>query len=565
MTYIVFARKWRPQTFKEIAGQEHVTTTLQNAITSDRIAHAYLFTGPRGIGKTSMARIFAKAINCENGPTVTPCNKCASCKEITSSTSMDVLEIDGASNTSVDQIRELRENVKLSPSTGRYKIYIIDEIHMLSTSAFNALLKTLEEPPAHVKFIFATTQSYKVLPTIISRCQRFDFKRISSEEINFKLKKIAKAENIDIEDDALFAVAAQSDGSLRDAESVFDQLTSYKQGKITSADVASMLGIVNTEVYFNFTKHIAEKDPAALLTLINCIVSEGKDLYQFMSGLIEHFRNRIVLKVSEELTALVPQTEENINRLIETNKHFGKEELLYAFSILINTQQTMRRSSDMRIPLEVTAVKLTRLAELKTLPQVLEQLKNISAKGFSGESMGTTEINSPVGTAEVSRPRKAETTAKSSFTENDNSPEPPIIKSVPVVNATNPEGINSQWPDFIENIKKESMLIGLYLGEGSISKAEEHSLTIGFHNEGNLHIDYLDRRENRQIIEDKLNEFFGRKMKVFLIKLEGKPEQKAQSQKPAADKSTAEKPAFENSSIINSALNIFGGTIIEEK
>lgn len=233
MGYLPFARKWRPQDFDEIVGQEHITTTLKNAISMERLHHAYLFTGPRGIGKTSTARIFSKALNCEKGLSIKPCNACSSCKEITAGSSMDVIEIDGASNRGIDEIRNLRETVKFSPSKGLFKIYIIDEVHMLTTEAFNALLKTLEEPPMHVKFIFATTEPHKVLPTILSRCQRFDFRRIQMKDIITKLHEVSKIESLNIDEDAFLYIAKASDGSMRDAESILDQIASFSKGKMS--------------------------------------------------------------------------------------------------------------------------------------------------------------------------------------------------------------------------------------------------------------------------------------------------------------------------------------------
>jgi DNA polymerase III subunit gamma/tau len=248
MSYLVIARKWRPQVFSDIIGQGHITTTLQNAIKQDRVAHAYILCGPRGIGKTTTARIFAKALNCQKGPRPDPCNKCASCKDITASRSTDVIEIDGASNRGIDEIRNLKENVQFSPQSGRFKIYIIDEVHMLTTEAFNALLKTLEEPPAHVKFIFATTAAHKVLPTILSRCQRFNFRRLSSHDIAKKLERIAKSENIAIDEQALFNIARQASGSMRDAESVMDQLATYCKNKITLEDANAVLGLIEQDI-----------------------------------------------------------------------------------------------------------------------------------------------------------------------------------------------------------------------------------------------------------------------------------------------------------------------------
>ncbi|MFH0936004.1 MAG: DNA polymerase III subunit gamma/tau [Candidatus Omnitrophota bacterium] len=267
MSYTVFALKWRPQNFEQIIGQGHIVSTLKNSIQKNRLAHAFLFAGPRGVGKTSTARILAKALNCQEGPTITPCGKCSSCVQITKDRSLDVIEIDGASNTSVDNIRDLRESVKFAPASGRFKVYIIDEVHMLSDSAFNALLKTLEEPPPYVKFIFATTHPHKVIPTIISRCQRFDFRRISVMEIAGQLERIVSSEKLNVDKEVLFAIARASDGALRDAESVLDQLASFSKDRVSLKDVISVLGLVEQEALFEMTDKIIRKDARSALEL----------------------------------------------------------------------------------------------------------------------------------------------------------------------------------------------------------------------------------------------------------------------------------------------------------
>ncbi len=361
MSYLVFARKWRPQVFEDVVGQQHITTTLKNAIMQNRVAHAYLFSGPRGVGKTTTARIFAKALNCQGSdkPAPAPCNKCESCIEVTEGRSLDVIEIDGASNRGIDEIRQLRENVKFAPSRGRYKIYIIDEVHQITQDGFNALLKTLEEPPAYVKFIFATTHRHKVLPTILSRCQRFDFKRVSIPELTLTLKVIAGSEKLDIEEEAFFIIAKAADGSVRDAESILDQLVSFAKDKINTADVVSMLGSMEQEALFEVTKLIINKDTAGAIMLVNKFINDGRDPFQFINGLMEHFRNLAVAKVYKDPAGIIDLPADMFKVLVQQSRSFQLQHLLALFNMLNNVHELMRRSGLARIQLEMAMVRMT--------------------------------------------------------------------------------------------------------------------------------------------------------------------------------------------------------------
>jgi DNA polymerase-3 subunit gamma/tau len=334
MSYLVLARKWRPQVFEDVVGQEHVTRTLQNAIKTGRVAHAYLFTGARGVGKTSAARILAKALNCINGPTPIPCNICESCKEIAGGSSMDVFEIDGASNTGVDDIRELRENIKFPPIKGRYRIYIIDEVHMLSTNAFNALLKTLEEPPSHVIFVFATTDPQKIPVTILSRCQEFDFKRIPAILIQERLKAIAESERIKITDRGLHIIAREADGGMRDAQSILDQVISFAGEDVSDEDVAKSLGVIDREVLKNVVTSIMERKPAGCIKVVERVYDYGYDVRLFCKNLLEYIRNLIVLKVIKDPGQLIDLPDGEIAELKTLSDGFSQDELQQLFAIL---------------------------------------------------------------------------------------------------------------------------------------------------------------------------------------------------------------------------------------
>jgi DNA polymerase-3 subunit gamma/tau len=512
MSYTVFALKWRPKNFDEIIGQNHIVLTLKSQLKNNRLAHAYLFAGPRGVGKTSTARILAKALNCKEGLTVNPCQKCASCTEITQSRSLDVIEIDGASNRGIDEIRVLRENVKFAPANNRFKIYIIDEVHMLTTEAFNALLKTLEEPPAFVKFIFATTQPHKVIPTILSRCQRFDFRRISVMEIIGQLEKIVREENLDVDKDVLFALAKSSDGSLRDAESVLDQLVSFSKGKISLKDVISVLGLVEQEALFEITDKIIRKDALGALALFNRIVDEGKDISLFLTNLIEHFRNLMIAKVARADTKLIDLPAEICLRLLEQAQAVSLEEIFSAFNTLVNTQEMTKRLDSMRIPLEISLVKLAHDKRLSSnLPSPIK-IKEAQEKDTVQPVKEAREID------------------------------PALSNSVSLDN------VKGSWQKIIDNLSRVKMSVATYLNEGSPVKLHNNILTVSFPKNYSLHKEALEKKENKAIIEKAVSELFNVEIRVNFI----------------LSKETVEKTNEEEHHFLKSALDAFQGRVIKE-
>src|SRR5262245_2006123 len=381
MAYQVIARKYRPQRFSDVIGQEHVTQTLSNAIEQKRIAHAYLFCGPRGTGKTTIARIFAKCLNCTGGPKVDFDDKDPRCQEIAEGRSLDVLEIDGASNNGVEQVRELRETCKYLPASSRFKIYIIDEVHMLSTAAFNALLKTLEEPPEHVKFMFATTDPEKVLPTILSRCQRFDLRRIPAALIAKHLAHIAKQEKVKIEPPALYAIARGAEGALRDAESTLDQLISFCGDKIEERDVLSMFGLTAQSQLLDLTSAILNGQIETALKQLNELAKHGKDLGRLLSDLLNHFRNLLILHVSRGDLSMLEVSEAEAGALKEESKLSSADGLTRILEVLADAEMKLRDTSSKKILIEVTMLRAIEARNAVNLDTVLKQLQDLRENG----------------------------------------------------------------------------------------------------------------------------------------------------------------------------------------
>ncbi len=389
MAYLVFSRKYRPQNFDELWAQDHVKLTLKNAVATGRIAHAYLFAGPRGVGKTTTARILAKSLNCEHGPTANPCGQCPACQEITLSRSLDVLEIDGASNRRIDEIRDLRENIKYTPARGKYKIYIIDEVHMLTPESFNALLKTLEEPPAHAIFIFATTAPQKVPLTIQSRCQRFDFRRVSVDEIVQRLRWIIEQEKLKITEDAVYAVARRAEGSIRDAESILDQVSAYCSDEITLKGVEELLGMVPGDIYLEYTRLLKNHDHQGLIKFVNRILDQGYDLMEFYFGLLAHFRQLLMLKLGVDPAILGLSTAER-KQLNSLGADFSQGELIKILDFLYLSEETIKRSLAPTALLEVVSLHLARMTAAVGQPGSAPQTSAAEQPAAAEQKTGAT-------------------------------------------------------------------------------------------------------------------------------------------------------------------------------
>lgn len=394
MSFLVTARKYRPSTFSQVVAQDHVVQTLLNSIRMNRIAHAYLFCGPRGVGKTTTARIFAKALNCPNAVNGEPCNTCDTCIEISEGRCIDIIEIDGASNNGVEQVRTIRDSVRYMPAREKYKMYIIDEVHMLTPSAFNALLKTLEEPPAHALFVFATTEPHKMPATVISRCQRHDFKRISTENIVGQLREICEKEGISAEETALFIIAKKGDGSMRDAESIFDQVVAFSGTTLTADAVRDVLHVVDQDVYFEITKLITEKDTAGGFTLADRIVMSGYDLQDFLTGLEEHFRNILVARATNDV-AFIDAPEEMRQRYREESERFVEGDLLRLLRLTADASQALRYSTQPRLKFEIALINMIRMDSTVLISQLLSGSSPVQSPASNRLSPGQSASASP--------------------------------------------------------------------------------------------------------------------------------------------------------------------------
>jgi DNA polymerase-3 subunit gamma/tau len=375
MSYLVLARKWRPQSFDELIGQKPIIRILKNSIDQGKVAHAYLFSGPRGVGKTSTARILAKALNCEDGPTSTPCGTCASCVSITDGYSVDVMEIDGASNTSVDDVRELRERVKYAPSGGRYKVYIIDESHMLSNAAFNALLKTLEEPPSHVIFVLATTAPRKIPSTVLSRCQHLPFRRIPSQEIKERLKKISHAEGISVSGPALELIARAADGSLRDSLTILDQLSSFSSD-IKESDVKDLLGITDFGLLSKISVSLIEGKREEILKIVEELAERGMDIKSFTKELVHFFRDLLIASVIKRPEEILDVSKEEMNVMKDIVSRTSEEEITLLLSEIMKAEVDVRNASSPRLSLEMSLIKASFLSSMKPLKEILENIED---------------------------------------------------------------------------------------------------------------------------------------------------------------------------------------------
>ena len=549
MSYEVFARKYRPQTFDDLVGQAHVSRTLKNAVAQNRLAHAYLFVGPRGVGKTSTARILAKSLNCVKGPTVTPCGECDNCREIAGGNSLDVIEIDGASNNSVEDVRQLRENVRYAPAKGRYKIYLIDEVHMLSPAAFNALLKTLEEPPAHVKFIFATTEPQKVLPTILSRCQRFDLHRIAANLIAKHLQFIAGNEKITLEPAAAHAIARGAEGGLRDAESMLDQLVAFCGEKISENDVLDVFGFTSEQTVVDLTGRILRRETPDAIDLLHQQSEAGKDMMRLMSDLIAYLRDLLVFKAKPD--ALKEDVEADVETLLAAHAELlTTDRLLELVDQFAAAEGRMKWVPNKMLHFEVAIIKAIQSLGQATLDEVLEKLSQLRDEKSVSQKQSPSVV---AGVPPASGKHAADTAATTAAAVTDSG----YDKSAPRVAETSPDA-NELWQQALVKIPAQKAFVRNSATAAHVLGIEGRNFQLGFAPGDKAMMDILGTQANRKFLETLLHEVTGTDWSVKLTVREELPSK----QKPASEGSQSEN--LKGDPLIEEAIGLFNAQIVQE-
>src|SRR5712692_8837426 len=560
MGYQVTARKWRPQTFDDVVEQHHVTRTLRNAIRLGRIAHAYLFAGTRGVGKTTMARVLAKALNCEQGPTEHPCNTCQSCLEITQGTSMDIVEIDGASNRGIDEIRELRERLRYLPARGRYKVYILDEVHMLTKEAFNALLKTLEEPPAHVVFVFATTEIERIPYTIVSRCQRFEFKRVSLTGLTEQLDHITQSEGIRISRACLMRIAKAAEGSMRDAQSLLDQVVAYCGMEVRDEDVDQILGYVGIDMLAECLRALCQQDAAAALHIMTLLQSEGHEATGIARALLEGLRHLIVLKTVPHPEELIPLSEADIETLRAAAALASIEEIYGQFHVLSAAEQTLRHASNPFLGLEMTLVRMACIGRVQPLQTILEHLQRLET-GLPAVS--TPSAPSVPSAVQEERPAAVITRPARNGTASAPVSDAPVSEASQKVVLTTAEGL---WEALQQRVTERRPSFAGPMQHGRPLTLDEHRLVVGFAKQDKFSLEYLLEPENLVVVRDAAQALLGQAFHIALETCDagaagthGAPETGAVAE-PDAD--ALKEAQRQKNELKQAVIDIFGATPI---
>ena len=549
MSYLVLARKWRPQNFEDIAGQEPITRTLKNAIKANRIAHAYLFTGVRGVGKTTAARILAKALNCAQGPTATPCNQCTHCEEITNGNSIDVLEIDGASNRGIDEIRQIIENVRYQPAQCRFKIYIIDEVHQVTKDAFNALLKTLEEPPPSVKFILATTEPQRLPETILSRCQRYDFRRISLREIVERLTAISKSEGLNITDEALVLLGREADGSMRDAQSLLEQLLACampaagaQQSTVDAAMLQDILGLAQRKCLYDLSKAVLDGDPRRCVELLAEVINQGRDLSRLSRDLVEHFRNLLVARLvasraganrggAADFSQMLDLPDQEIADLVRQTTKIPVEVLLDYLDFMSAGDEEIARSATPRFALEAVLIRLANLPQALPVAELLTRLERLEGRVTAGvRPTDALERSKPVSMAQ-----------------------PVVSPAISRSPEATPASDGDRWREFIAFVGREKKFLASHLGATvalslppaplKVSVAERH------------HLAFLQDTDNLASLQDLAKQFFAQEVTIQFVT------STVDAAPSVAVDGSSSGAVDDRSEMVKEALRIFGGAV----
>lgn len=554
MSYVVLARKWRPKTFDDLIGQDYITQTLKNAISTGKIAHAFILSGPRGVGKTSTARIVAKALNCINGPTAEPCSECSFCTEISEGKSLDVMEIDAASHTGVNDVREIIENIKYLPTSGKNKIYIIDEAHMLSQSAFNALLKTLEEPPPHVLFILATTEVHKIPVTILSRCQRYDFKKVSVEKIKEQLASITSKEKIQIEDETLYVIAQEADGSLRDSLSLMDQLIATFGNNIKHEEALSVLGILDRSLVRSSLEGILKKDPKFCIDLLNQAVEKGISPKRFAEDLLRTLRYALLIRTcgKEAVTDLSEEDKTVLNNLL---KEISLETVESLFNLMLEGAEQVQRSFYPQMALELVLIKLATLENIIPVQDIIEKLNNMSKNIDTGQKVYQPKSDSKKSYRSAPSPKQAPKLAEEKAVAKLETEETESISE-----KTNQSGSKS-IDSFIEFVKTTKPVIGRRLEQAKEITLDDSVIKI-LCDSGSAQADYLKRKESQSALEVLIKEFFSNGIN---LKIEEVRQQNIENGKSRIEQKAEKKERLKNDPIIKEAIDTFGGRVINIK